>query len=57
MLISKIISFIFVVVQHHDAEHGLKRQRVLVPTGLEKTQKILPRSSNEEYLISLGLNV
>lgn len=36
---------------------GLKRQRVLVPTGLEKTQKILPRSSNEEYLISLGLNV
>ena len=56
MLISQIISFMFIVAKTKGAQHGLKGQCVLVPTDLEKIQTILPRSCNEEYLISLALN-
>ena len=37
------------------AQHGFKGQYILVPTDLKKTEIILPRSYDEEYLISLAL--
>ena len=55
MLISQIIPFMLVVAKAKGAQHGLKGQYVLVPTDLEKIQTILPRSCDEEYLISLAL--
>ena len=55
MLISQIISFIFIVAKAKCAQHGLKGQCVLVPTDLKKFQTILPRLCDEEYLISLAL--
>ena len=55
MLISQIIPFMFIVAKIKGAQHGLKGQCVLVPTDLKKIQTILPRSCNEEYLISLAL--
>ena len=55
MLISQIISFMFIVAKTKGTQHGLKGQCVLVPTDLEKIQTILPRSCDEEYLISLAL--
>ena len=45
----------FIVAKAKGAQHGLKGQCVLVPTGLKKVQTILPRSCDEEYLISLAL--
>ena len=55
MLISQIIPFMFIVAKAKGAQHGLKGQCVLAPTDLKKVQTILPRSCNEEYLISLAL--
>ena len=55
MLISQIIPFMFIVAKIKGAQHGLKRKCVLVPADLKKVQTILPRSCNEEYLISLAL--
>ena len=55
MLISKIIPYMFIVARHKGAQHGLKGQCVLVPADLKKIQRVLPRSSNDEYLISLAL--
>ena len=45
----------FLVAKAKGAQHGLKGQCVLVPTGLKKVQTILQRSCDEEYLISLVL--
>ena len=36
MLISQITPFMFIVANTKGAQHGLKRQCVLVPTDLEK---------------------
>ena len=55
MLISQIVPFMFIVTKTKGAQYGLKGQCVLVPTDLEKIQTILPRSCDEEYLISLAL--
>ena len=55
MLISQVIPFMFIVSKTKGAQHGLKGQCVLVPTDLKKIQTILPRSCDEEYLISLAL--
>ena len=55
MLISQIIPFIFIVAKTKCAQHRLKGQHALVPTDLKIIQTILPRSCNEEYLISLAL--
>ena len=55
MLISRIIPSMFIVAKAKGAQHGLKGQCVLAPTDLKKVQTILPRSCNEEYLISLAL--
>ena len=55
MLISQIIPFMFIVAKTKGAQRELKGQCVLVPTDLEKIQTILPRSCDEEYLISLAL--
>ena len=55
MLNSQIIPFMFIVAKTKGAQHGLKGQCVLVPTGLKKIQTILPRSCDEEYLISVAL--
>ena len=55
MLISQIIPLMFIVAKAKGAQHGLKGQRVLVPTDLKKVQTILPRSFDEEYLIFLAL--
>ena len=53
MLISQIIPFMFIIAKTKGAQ--LKGQCVLVPTDLKKIQTILPRSCDEEYLISLAL--
>ena len=45
----------FTVAKTKGAQHGLKGQSVLVSTDLEKTQTILPRSCDEEHLISVAL--
>ena len=45
----------FIAAKTNSAQHGLKGQCVLVPTDLQKIQTILPRSCDEEYLISLAL--
>ena len=55
MLISQIIPFMFIVAKTKGAQNGLKGQCVLVPADLKKVQTILPRSCDEEYLISLAL--
>ena len=55
MLICQIIPFMFIFAKTKSAQHGLKEQCVLVPTDLKKIQTVLPRSFNEEYLISLAL--
>ena len=55
MLISQIIPFMFIVAKHKGAQHGLKGQCVLVPTDLKKIQTVLPRTCDENYLISLAL--
>ena len=55
MLICQIIPFMFIVAKTKDAQHGHEGQCVLVPADLKKIQTILPRSCNEEYLISIAL--
>ena len=55
MLISQIIPSMFIVAKAKGAQHGLKGQFVLAPVDLKKVQTILPRSCDEEYLISLAL--
>ena len=55
MLISQIIPFIFIGAKIKGGQHGLKGLCILVPTNLKKIQTILPRSCDEEYLISLAL--
>ena len=54
---SQIIPFMFITVKANGAQHGLKGQCVLVPADLKKVQTILPRSCDEEYLISLALKL
>ena len=55
VLISQIIPSMFIVAKAKGAQHGLKGQFVLAPVDLKKVQTILPRSCDEEYLISLAL--
>ena len=55
MLISQIIPFMFIVAKHKGAQYGLKGQCVLVPTDLKKIQTVLPRTCDENYIISLAL--
>ena len=54
MLIVKIIPFMFIVAQHKGVQRELKEKCIPVQADLIKKKK-LPRSSNEEYLISLAL--
>ena len=54
MLISQIIPFIFIVAKMKGAQDGMKGQYVLVQTDLKKIQTILPKSCDEECLISLA---
>ena len=51
-LVSQVMPFIFIVAKTKGAQHGLERQCVLVPADLKKIQTILPRSCDEENLIS-----
>ena len=53
MLISQIIPFMFIVAKHKGVQHGVKGQ--CVPADLKKIQTILPRSCDNENLISLAL--
>ena len=55
MLISQVIPFMLIVAKTKGAQHGLKGKCVLVPADLDNIQTILPRSWDEEYLISLAL--
>ena len=55
MLISQIIPFMFIVAKHRGAQHGLKGQCVLVPADLKKMQTTLPRTCDDNHLISLTL--
>ena len=48
-------AFMSIVARHSGAQVGLKGQVVLVPTDLTKIQKVLPRSCNDDHLISVGL--
>ena len=58
MLISQIIPFTLLVAKVEGAQHELKTQCVLLPTDLKKKiRTILPRSFDEEYLISLALKL
>ena len=52
MLISQIISFMFIFAKFEDAQHGLKSQYVLVPA---KCKGFYLKSCDEEYLMSLVL--
>ena len=45
----------FLGARHECAQRGLKGQCVLVSTDLKTIQKVFPRSSREEYLISPAL--
>ena len=54
MLISQIMPIIFIVAKTKGAQNGLKGQCVL-KNRLEKIQTMIPRSCDEEYLISLAL--
>ena len=54
-LICQIMPFMSIVARHRGAQVGLKGQVVLVPADLNKIQKVLPRSSNDDHLISVAL--
>ena len=55
MLISQTTPFMFIVVILKGAQHGLKRHCVLVPADLKKIQTVLPRSCDDECVISPAL--
>ena len=55
ILISQIIPFMFIVAKMKGAQRGIKEQYVLVQTTLKKIQTILPRTCDNEYLISFAL--
>ena len=55
MLISLIIPFVFIVAKAKAAQDRFKGQCILVLVDLKKVQTILPRSCDEECLISLAL--
>ena len=55
MLISQIISFMYVICNKRKVLSMDLKDNVLVPTDLKKNWAILPRSCDEEYLISLAL--
>ena len=55
ILISQVVPFMFIDAKTKGAQHILKGQCVLMPTDLKKIQTILPRSCDEEYMISLAL--
>lgn len=44
-----------IVAEHKVSQLGPKGQCTLVPAGLKKIQKVLPRSFSKEYLISRTL--
>ena len=54
-LICQVLPFMSIVARHRGAQSGLKGQVVLVPTDLTKLQRVLPRSSNDEHIISVAL--
>ena len=55
MLISQIIPFMSIVAKQKSSQNGLKGQCVLVPADLKKIQKVLPRTCNEENIVSIAL--
>ena len=54
-LISQIIPFMTIVGKQRGSQHGLKGQCILVPADMSKVQAILPRTCDENVLISLNL--
>ena len=54
-VLKRIIPFMFIVPKHKGAQYGLKGQCVLVRAKITKIQSILPRTCNDEFLISLAL--
>ena len=55
VLICQSMPFMSIVARHKGAQSGLKGQVVLVPTDLTKVQKVLPRTCNDDHLISIAL--
>ena len=55
MLCSQIIPFMYIVGKQKGSQHGLKGQCVLVPADLNKVQSVLPRTCNDDHIISLTL--
>ena len=54
-LICQIMPFMSIVARHRGAQSGLKGQVVLVPADLTKVQKVLPRTCNDDHLISVAI--
>ena len=44
-----------IVAKQKSSQNGLKGQCVLVPADLKKIQKCLPRTCNEENIVSIAL--
>ena len=55
MLISQIIPFMSIISKQKSSQNGIKGQCVLVPTDLKKIQNVLPRTCNEENIVSIAL--
>ena len=55
MLISQIIPFMSIIAKQKSSQNGLKGQCVLVQADLKKIQKVLPRTCNEENIVSIAL--
>ena len=55
MLVSQIIPFTFIFAKTKGGQDGLIGRRVSVLRDLKKTQAILPRLCDEDYLIYLAL--
>ena len=55
MLISQIIPFMEIGPRARGIQCGIKGQCTLVPTDLTKIQKNLPRTNNDDWLISVAL--
>ena len=56
MLISQIIPFMFVTAKHTSEQCGLEGHCVLVLADLKKVQTSLPRTCNDDHLITLICN-
>ena len=55
LLISQVILFIIIVAKVNGAQHCLKGYCFLVLADLKRIHTVLPRSCDDEYIISIAL--